>query len=153
MCLYSPATGAEGEMPIYTFKLSDDGEGVADDTGVILPDAAIAFRYACDVVAELMNRREQATRTWRLDVYEDARKVFEIPFASLDATLDHLPPDQRQAVKVIAEQRRWLKDAVSDAKVTSREAQALVARSRGKPYLAAERGQKTIRDDPDDRFR
>jgi hypothetical protein len=40
-------------MPKYTFKLSDDGSGVEDDIGVSLPNAEVAYRYACDVVLEL----------------------------------------------------------------------------------------------------
>jgi hypothetical protein len=32
------------------------------------------------------------------------------------------------------------------ARLTGREAGSLVARSRGKPYLAADRGRKVIRD-------
>lgn len=42
-------------MPKYTFKLWDDDGGVEDDIGVNLPDADIAFRYACEVVSEMMN--------------------------------------------------------------------------------------------------
>ncbi len=77
-------------MPKYTFKLSDDHGGVEDDVGVNLPDAEIAYSYACDVVHELMKGREPTTRSWRLDVYENEQeKVFEIPFAALDPTLDH----------------------------------------------------------------
>ncbi len=132
-------------MPRYTFKLSDDDNGVEDDFGVSLPNAESAFRYACDVVGELMNRREQATRDWRLDVYEDGNNVFALPFASVDHTLDHLRPDYRKAVELISGQRRALKDAWEQTKITEREAKALVARSRGKPYLAADRGKKIIR--------
>ena len=33
---------AEALMPRYTFKLSDDDDGVADDFGVSLPNAEIA---------------------------------------------------------------------------------------------------------------
>ncbi len=129
-------------MPRYTFKLSDDDNGVEDDFGVSLPHAESAFRYACDVVGELMSHRETATRDWRLDVYEDGNKVFALPFASVDHTLDHLRPDYRKAVELISGQRRALKDAWEQTKITEREAQALVARSRGKPYLAADRGKK-----------
>ncbi len=133
-------------MPRYTFKLSDDDDGVEDNLGVSLPDAASAFRYACDVVSELMNHREKATRDWRLDVYEDGNKVFALRFVSVDHTLDHLRPDYRKTVELISGQRRSLKDVWEQTKITEREAKALVARSRGRPYLAADRGKKIIRD-------
>jgi hypothetical protein len=41
---------------------------------------------------------------------------------------------------------RSFKDALHGATLTEREARSLVARSRGKLYLAAERGRKMIRD-------
>ena len=91
-------------MPIYTFKVWDGDGGVEDDIGVSLPDVEGAFRYACDVVSELMN--EQTTGDWRLDVYEDGSNVLSIPFASHDHSLDHLLPDYRKAVELICEQRR-----------------------------------------------
>jgi hypothetical protein len=134
-------------MPTYKFKLSDDSGGVEDDVGVNLSDAEIAYRYACDVVRELMDHRERKTRHWRLDVYEaDGEKVFDIPFASLDHTLDHLKPDFRAAVEQCAQHVRSLKDALYDVTLTRRESQSLVAQSRGRPYLAADRGRKVIRD-------
>lgn len=133
-------------MPRYTFKLRDDDDGVEDDTGVNLPDAEIAHRYACDVVIELMNGREKRTRSWQLDVYEDGqRKVFEIPFVTLDQTLDHLNAQLREAVERGAGQIRAVKDTYQAARDTMRETKSLVARSRGKPYLAANRGRKVIR--------
>lgn len=134
-------------MPRYTFKLFDDGGGVEDNIGVSLPNAAIAYRYACDVAFELMSCRELRTRHWQLDVYEDeAKKVFEIPFAKLDPTLDHLPTRQRELVEHSSRLVRSLKDAVYAAKLNARESKSLVARSRGKPYLVADRGRKVIRD-------
>jgi Domain of unknown function (DUF6894) len=134
-------------MPRYTFKLNDDDHGVEDDFGVSLPNAEIAHRYSCDVVRELMSRREQSTRHWRLDVYQDDNeKVFEIPFATVDQTLDHLTPGYRAAMEQGAQRIRSLKDLYYDAMLTQQESQSLVARSRGRPYLAAYRGRKVIRD-------
>src|SRR5262249_52751256 len=138
---------AEALMPRYTFKLSDDDDGVEDDFGVSLPNAEIAYSYACDVVRELMDHREQSTRHWRLDVYQDNdEQVFGIPFVKLDDTLDHLPLDTRALVERNAQRIRSLKDVYYDATLTQRESQSLVACSRGKPYLAADRGRKIIRD-------
>jgi hypothetical protein len=121
---------------------------VEDATGVNLPNAQIAYRYACDVVCELMSGREPSTRSWQLEVYEDGeKKVFEIPFARLDQTLDHLNIRMREMLEDGARQVRSIKDIYQTTKLTVREAKSLVARSRGKPYLAADRGRKVIRDD------
>jgi hypothetical protein len=147
MCFDALATSRREVMPIYTFKLIDDSGGIEDDFGVSLANTAIAYGYACDVVRELMNHRERKTRHWRLDVYEDSgEKVFDIPFVQLDRTLDHLAPEYRVLVEECAERIRSLKDAYYDASLTRREARSLVARSRRKPYLAADRGRKIIRD-------
>jgi len=134
-------------MPRYTFKLSDDGNGVEDDVGVSLPNVEVAYRYACDVVFERMNCRELRTRHWQLDVYEgEGKKVFEIPFVRVDPTLNHLTAEQRKLVEHNSRLIRLLKDAVCAANLTGREARSLVAHSRGKPYLAADRGHRVIRD-------
>ena len=66
-------------MPTYTFKLKSDGPGVEDDIGINLPNADMAYGYACDVIRELMRGREQRTQRWQLDVYHSAAKIFEIP--------------------------------------------------------------------------
>lgn len=98
-------------MPKYTFKLRDDGSGVEDDIGVSLPNAEVAYGYACDVVRELMDCREQDTRHWQLDVYEDdAKKLYELRFASLDGTLDHLNPQQRNLVELTSRRVRAIKN-------------------------------------------
>ena len=135
-------------MPKYTFKLIDDDDGVEDDNGVNLPVTEIAYRYACDVVRELMSRREPSTRSWQLEVYEAGQgKIFEIPLMCLDQTLDHLNAQMREMIEDGAGQIRSVKDTYRTARATVREARSLVARSRGKPYLAADRGRKVIRDD------
>lgn len=134
-------------MPTYTFRLMDDDGGVADNVGLRLADAKVAYCHACVVAHELMDHREARTRSWRLDVYENgAKKLFEILFASIDETLDNLKPENRKLVEMTAMRRRSLQDTLYAARISYRESQALVARSRGKPYLAVDHGQKTIRD-------
>lgn len=133
-------------MPLYTFKLRDGSCGIEDESGVALADRDHALAYAHEVVRELMNGRERQTRTWRLDVYENSgERVFSIPFVSVDQTLDHLPPPIRSEIEELCDRSRSLNEAVSAARVTVRESRALVARSRGRPYLASEAGQSTIR--------
>ena len=133
-------------MPLYTFELRDGSCGIADSAGVTFADRDQALCYAYDVIRELMSQCEQETRTWQLDVYEDNdRRVFEIPFARLDETLDHLSAQWRSKVEDLCNRSRSLREAYSAASTTVRESRALVARSRGKPYLAADRGQQVIR--------
>lgn len=134
-------------MPKYTFELRDGSDGIGDGSGVDLPDRGCAFEFAQGIARELMSGREAQTRFWRLDVYEnDRERVFEIPFVSLDHTLDYCDPQWRALITESCERFRSLKEAEHAARRTISEARALVARSRGKPYLATEAGRKTIRD-------
>ncbi|HLH97239.1 MAG TPA: hypothetical protein VKW08_19180 [Xanthobacteraceae bacterium] len=134
-------------MPIYKFKLSDDDCGVEDNFGVNLPNAEVAYSYACDVARELMDHREQETRHWRLEVYQDnGERVCDILFAKRDQTLDRLSPGLRVLVEECAERVRSFRDVYQALSLTRREAQSLVARSRGKPYLAVDQGRPVIRD-------
>lgn len=133
-------------MPLYTFKLRDGSCGIDDPTAVALADRGRALAYAHDVASELMKSRERQTRTWRLDVYENnGERVFAIPFASIDQTLDHLSVPLRRKLEDLCDRSRSLREAISAARVTVRESRALLARSRGKPYLAAEAGRTAIR--------
>jgi len=133
-------------MPVYTFELRDETGRVGDESGVTLPDRAHARDYAHGVVRELMECREAKTRSWQLDIYEDGEKAFEIPFAQVDRTLDHLAPELRTMVIGLSERVRSLHEVTAAANATVRESRALVARSRGRPYLATLRGEPTIRE-------
>ena len=131
-------------MPNYTFALRDGADPIEDDTGVILTDREDAYRYARGVVRELMSGREAQTRTWRLDVYENsAERVFEIPFASLDQTLENLQPELRAFVETLCERDRAFCERTLSL---LRESRARLARSRGKPYLITNLGNRTIED-------
>ena len=136
-------------VPTYTFKLRDGQGGVEDAVGVALSNRDSALRYAHDVVYELMRGRELETRSWCLDVFERGAgdcPICEIPFASVDPSLDHLAPDFRIMVESALEHRRRLSDVIHTVKETVRESRALVARARGKPYLASRFGKAIIRD-------
>jgi hypothetical protein len=62
-------------------------------------------------------------------------------FAAVDPTIDHLAPDSRAAVERGCEQRRALQEATRELRKTVRRARALVARSRGRPYLIVQNGE------------
>jgi hypothetical protein len=133
-------------MPLYTFELLDGSAPLHDNAGIHLPDRERAFAYGREIARELMQGREVASRFWRLRVYEnDGERVFDISFATIDPTLDHLAPELRNTLERFCDSYRSVKEAVHAAKITVRESRALVARSRDKPYLAAIAGEKTIR--------
>jgi hypothetical protein len=133
-------------MPLYTFELRDGSAPLADDAGVDLPNREHALAYATDIARELMQGREVQTRCWQLDVYEDQReRVFELPFAGIDQTLDHLAPQYRSAVERLCNSRRSWQEMLHLTRITVRESRALIAQSQGRPYLAAVAGVPTIR--------
>lgn len=132
--------------PTYTFKLRDDSNGVVDNVGVALPDNASAYLYARTVARELMRCREIQTRYWDLEVYRDGEgPLFDILFATVDPTLDHLRRELRLLVENVSGKKRALRDVTHAAQQTLRESQSLVARSRGRPHLICEDGEVTIR--------
>jgi hypothetical protein len=101
-------------MPIYSFKLRSNENVFADDAGVSLRNPKLAFHYACDVVRELMRRRESETRYWCLEVHEQSQgKIFDIPFAQIDSTLEALPENWRSVVEQLWQQVRSPQGALS----------------------------------------
>ncbi|MGB8632956.1 MAG: hypothetical protein WCD69_26870 [Xanthobacteraceae bacterium] len=134
-------------MPTYTFKLLDGCGGAEDATGITLSGHNDAIGYGRDIVHELMKNREPQTRSWRLDIYEEGDgPIRGIPFASVDPTLDHLRSEARATVEAISERKRSLSEVFHAVNITITESCALVARSRGRPYLASRFGKATIRD-------
>jgi hypothetical protein len=136
-------------MPRYTFELHSGQSPVRDDAW--FTDRERACAHARHVARELMYGCELRTRSWRLDVYENGECVSRLPFASIDETLDHLQPGLRKTVERSRDRLLGLHETMSSARATLRESRALVARSRGKPYLATEAGEPTIRTSPPDR--
>lgn len=133
-------------MPNYTFELRDGHGGATDPVGVRLANRRKALQYARSVIHELMRGRERETRWWRLDVVEnDGERILAIPFDSIDETLDHLSAAARQAMARHCASRRSFSEAMYDLLLTIRESRALVARSRGKPYVASVLGKSVIR--------
>jgi hypothetical protein len=133
-------------MPLYTFGLRADDAKIRDNEGIALASADVAYRYACDVVSELMDRREGKTRHWCLDLYEEGTKISQIPFVALDQTLDDVSAEFRSQIEYTSQQIRAIKDMLLALKAARQELHALTARARGKPYLAAIEGEKVIRD-------
>src|SRR5690242_19347854 len=131
--------------PTYKFTLRSDGCDLNDDVGIALADNASAYGYARTVARELMRCREPQTRYWLIKVYREGEgPLFEVLFASVDPTLDHLRRELRALVERVSQRKRALKDVVYACELNLRESRSLIARSRGKPYLIAENGELTI---------
>ena len=130
---------------MYTFELRDGDRPIMDATGIWFVERERALKHAEDVARELMRGRELQARSWRLHVYEDGACVHQLLFASSDPTLDHLRPALRATVEQSCDTLYGFREALSAARATVLETRALVARSRGEPYLATVAGRPTIR--------
>jgi hypothetical protein len=100
-------------MPVYYFNLCNGGAGLLDQDGAELPDLDAAKAYAAQIARELMNRDEHKKRPGRLDVVDaDGERVFEVPFAAVDPSLDHLEPELRALVERLCESERQLAETI-----------------------------------------
>ncbi len=132
-------------MRRYFFHLRDGYRGYADSTGVNLSDDDTARGYACRVGSELMKNRELEVRHWRIQVQnEDEQTIFEIPLITLDATLSHLSPLHKKAMEELSHRCYALREAIAQARIVQNQARALIAKSRGRPYLAADHGDEIL---------
>ena len=132
-------------MRRYFFHLRDGYRGCADSTGVSLPSDDAARDYAQRVGGELLKNRESKVRHWRIQVQDkDEQTLFEIPLITLDLTLNHLSPLHRKAMEELSQRCYALREAIAQARLVRDQARALVAKSRGRPYLAADNGEGVL---------
>src|SRR5262245_28307168 len=132
-------------MARYFFNLKDGAGGYADQDGVDLPDDDAARDYASVVAAELMKNREIKARHWRIEVQDaEGQRLFEIAFISEDRTLRHLEASTKRAMEELSKRRCALSEGIHASRTVQRQAKAVVAKSRGKPYLAADSGEAIL---------
>jgi hypothetical protein len=129
-------------MPAFYFHLRDGKSGILDDEGQELPDAAAAREYAVQVARELMRACEPDKRHYRLDICdEDGMVVTEVPFATVDPTLDHLRPDLRTVVERLSQTRREVSETLVSLEFLLLRLRTLRGAT-WRPYLAAQNGQR-----------
>ena len=92
-----------------------------------------ASERAAQLARELMRQSEVKRSHWQLDVCDERGKVlFNLPFAGVDRTIDHLRPRTRQLVEDLCQNRRKLAEAVFEARLLILSSRATLARSKGK---------------------
>jgi hypothetical protein len=128
-------------MPKFFFHLVHDGAAVADREGAELTDEQTAEQHALKVAHELLRHNELRKRHWALDVRDEiGQRVFEIPFASIDDSIAHLPSKSRALIERTCRNRRELQKVMAETRRLIRRSCAERARAQGKPYLIAEGG-------------
>ena len=133
-------------MPSYTFRMRGFRRAPANSDSVDFPTVEAALSYACEVARELMGCRELLVEYWWLDVYDaNDQSIFQIPLRIADAAFVH--PSHKGLPRRLRRDKRELNltNLLESVQVTVRESRALVARARGKPYIATDCGEETIR--------
>jgi hypothetical protein len=129
-------------MHRYYFHLRDGYRGYLDSEGVRLPNDDAAHEHARRVASELLKNRERKVRHWRIQVQiAGGRILFEVALITLDRTLSHLSPLHRKAMEEFSQRCYALGEAIAQARAIQVQARALVAKCRGRPYLAVEDGE------------
>lgn len=130
-------------MPQFFFNLKHLSGVVVDPDGANFPDVESARAHATTTVHELMKNREATTRSWRLDVCDSERlTLFGIAFADEDRSLDHLSPPLRASLNEVRCETIRLLDNVQETRTMLLRIMAVLARSSGKPWLAAVDGTR-----------
>ena len=133
-------------MRRYYFHMKDGYRGYEDTAGVVLASNEAALDYARRVATELMKNRERKARHWRIDVRDrNGGALFEVAFITVDPTLSHVSPPYRKALEELSQRCFALREAIAQARTVQTQARALVAKSRGRPYLAADSGEEILK--------
>jgi hypothetical protein len=128
-------------MPLYFFHVRNGRGGFADQDGTELPDAQSAMSYARHLAQELMRGNESRKRHWHVVVCDaDGNDLFDVPFVTIDDSIRHLNPESRRLIEVMCEKRMALAETLFETRMHVLRARATIARSRARPYIAAEFG-------------
>jgi len=130
-------------MPRYYFNLKDGRGLVRDFEGTELPDEGSIRAHAIDVARQLMRNREDARRSWRLQVWDcEHRIVFELLFADADRSLDHLSSELKASLMEMYAKTGGLTDTITDMRTTLYQLKGTLARVDRAPWLAAIDGRR-----------
>jgi hypothetical protein len=132
-------------VPLYYFGVRNGSGNLADEEGIELPDVQAAREHACALARELMFRNEPRKRHWLLFVRDaEGNELFAMPFVAVDESILHLNPESRLLIQQMAEKKLALAEAVFASRMGVMRAQATIARTRSRPYLAAYKGRNVI---------
>lgn len=130
-------------MQTYYFNLKDGSKVIPDPDGTAFADDEAARQHGVLVAREAMRNNEPETRKWRIQVCDASRQpLFEVLFATVDETIDHLPHALRSQVEKLPWQLASLGDAVSDVRMSILQVRTTLARAEGHPHLVALNGSR-----------
>jgi hypothetical protein len=124
-------------MPRFHFHLRAAGTIHRDTDGMDLPDLEAVREHATAVAQELMRHSTRMTRHWSICVEDEHdERALDLFFADVDPSLAAYSPQTRMLVIETSRRLGALTDALCEIRATQLETRILIARSRGKPYLA-----------------
>lgn len=130
-------------MARYYFNLKNGRSTIPDPDGTDLADDAAAREHAVVVAREAMRNNEARTRNWRIQVCGGDRKPrFEVLFAAVDDSLDHLPNHIRRSVEDVSRNFASLTDTIQDIRMTMLQVRTTLARSEAGPHLMVLNGTR-----------
>lgn len=134
-------------MQTYYFNLKDGWKVIPDPDGTACASDEAAREHAIVVAREAMRNNEPQARKWRIQVCNASRKpLFEVLFAAVDESMDHLPRHIRDSVESLSGQLASLGDAVSDVRTSILQVRTTLARAEGHPYLVSLNGSRLWND-------
>ncbi|MBV8792770.1 MAG: hypothetical protein JO237_12060 [Pseudolabrys sp.] len=118
-------------MPLYYFILKQGLDEIPDKQGEEFVDEQAAREHACRIARELMHGRNAKARAWSLQVRdENLYPLFDVLFARLDQTLDHLPRNVRKTIEMTCDKTASLGDTLSELRRNMTEMRATLARAK-----------------------
>ncbi len=125
-------------MPTFFFNLKTAHGEIRDPDGTELADELTAQLHARQVARELMRWRKSQSRSWRIDVRDgDGQRCFEVLFASDDDSTAMPGSELRGLIENLRRKQASLTDAISTVRLSIKQLQAKIARSKGRPYLVS----------------
>lgn len=121
-------------MSTYFYNLQTLDGIIRDPEGMDFPSRYLAWEYGRMIARELMQHRESATRSWRLDVYDgEGTRCFDVLFATVDDSVLCLPADLRHSVQDMHAKSASLIEAIHGTRLMMSQLRATMARAERLP--------------------
>jgi hypothetical protein len=122
--------GWAASMASYFYNLQTREGIIRDPEGTDFPSPYLAREHGRLVARELMQHRESATRSWRLDVYDgEGTLCFDVLFVTVDESILCLPPELRRSVQDVCAKSAALIEVMHRTKLMMSQLRATIAQA------------------------
>jgi hypothetical protein len=114
-------------MQLFYFLLKAGRQTIPDPEGQELADEVAARKHAMAVAQQLMQHRENDTRTWRIQVCDDyLRPMFDVHFVDADETINQYPLTVKASIENVARTAAAFNDVFENVRATLAEVRATI---------------------------